>query len=553
MKTSDDPLERASILLVDDRPSNLLSLEAILSRPDYDLVLAGSGPEALAAVLRREFAVILLDVAMPGMDGFETAATIKEREQSMRVPIIFVTASVYDMEHIYHGYSVGAVDYLLKPINPHALRAKVAVFVELYRQRKQIERQAARLREAELAAERHRHERIEYAYRESEALYQRTFEEAAIGIGHASPDGAFVSVNRRLCEILGSTRDELCGRRLQEFAAGDDAAALVQRIATLDVGQESYHGEHRLTTAGGTQVWVALTLSALRTAVQGDDSRSVIVVVDDISERKQLELERSRLLRELRDGILARDNFLSIAAHELKTPITPLRLQTASILRDARVRPDSPMSRETLYQRLESIDRAAARLESLIDRLLDISHLSVGKLTLEREDVDLTALLRNVVARLRRDAEREGASLTLVDAPATLIGSWDRLRLEQAVTSLVANAIKYGRGKPVEVGLDVEGDVARLSVRDHGIGIPEEAQARIFDRFARAAPVMHFGGFGLGLWTVRRIVEAHHGRVTVRSSPGEGAEFIVELPLPAAKGSPRPNAAAPRKREETRP
>ncbi|HVH47843.1 MAG TPA: ATP-binding protein [Labilithrix sp.] len=550
MKASDEPVERASILLVDDHPTNLLSLEAVLSRPDYDLVRAASGPEALAAVLRREFAVILLDVAMPRMDGFETAALIKDREQSMLIPIIFITASVYDMEHVFRGYSVGAVDYLLKPINPHALRAKVAVFVELYRQRKKIEAQAERIREAELAEERHRRERVESAFRESEALYQHTFEEAAIGIGHATPEGAFLSVNQRLCEILATDRSELYGRQLQAFAQGEDAASIAQSLATLDVGQGSYHGEHRLTNGRGTQVWVTLTLSALRTSVQGDDSRHVIVVVDDVSERKELELERSRLLRELRDGIQARDNFLSIAAHELKTPITPLRLQTASIVRHARVQPNTPISRDGLHRRLDSIDKAAERLEALIDRLLDVSLLSVGKLTLERETVDLGALLNDVVARLRRRAEREGSSLT-ADARAAVVGSWDRLRLEQVVTSLLANAIKYGSGKPVEARVDAEADVARITVRDHGIGMSEEAQARIFDRFARAEPVRHFGGFGLGLWTVRRLIEAHGGRVSVRSRPGEGAEFTVELPLSSEVTVWTPSSTrVPRTREE---
>src|SRR5688572_2074426 len=134
MSTAQDDVEPVKILLVDDRPNNLSSLEAVLHRADYDLILARSGQDALALVLRHEFAVILLDVAMPGMDGFETATIIKEREQSKLIPIIFITASVYDMDHIFRGYTVGAVDFLRKPVDPHQVRAKVAVFVELFRQ-----------------------------------------------------------------------------------------------------------------------------------------------------------------------------------------------------------------------------------------------------------------------------------------------------------------------------------------------------------------------------------------------------------------------------------
>jgi len=181
-----------NILLVDDRPSNLLSLKALLERPDYNLVLAASGPEALALVLRQDFAVILLDVAMPRMDGFETASVIKERDQSKLIPILFITASVYDMEHVFRGYTVGAVDYLRKPVDPHAVRAKVAVFVELYRQRKQIEAQAIRLRDAEVRLRR----RAEVALQDSEALYQVTFDEVPVGIGHATAEGRWTRANR---------------------------------------------------------------------------------------------------------------------------------------------------------------------------------------------------------------------------------------------------------------------------------------------------------------------------------------------------------------------
>ncbi len=149
MSSTEEAIDPVSILLVDDRPSNLLALEGLLQRPDYDLVIARSGEEALAQVLRRELAVILLDVAMPGMDGFQVAAMIKDREQSRLIPILFITASVYDMDHIYRRFSVGVVDYVRKPLDADAVRSKVAVFVELFRLRKQVEYLTERLREAE--------------------------------------------------------------------------------------------------------------------------------------------------------------------------------------------------------------------------------------------------------------------------------------------------------------------------------------------------------------------------------------------------------------------
>src|SRR5688572_20197189 len=170
-----ETLETVDILLVDDTPENILALEGILSQPDYNLVRAQSGSEALKLVLKHDFAVILLDVLMPGMDGFETAKLVRARDKSKHIPILFLTAHGAELSLIYQGYSVGAVDYLIKPIDPDVVKAKVAVFVDLFRKTCQIERQQEQLRTAERI-------RAELALRESVEEYDVTFEQAAVGI-----------------------------------------------------------------------------------------------------------------------------------------------------------------------------------------------------------------------------------------------------------------------------------------------------------------------------------------------------------------------------------
>jgi len=512
-----------NILLVDDRPSNLLSLKALLERPDYNLVLAASGPEALALVLRQDFAVILLDVAMPRMDGFETASVIKERDQSKLIPILFITASVYDMEHVFRGYTVGAVDYLRKPVDPHAVRAKVAVFVELYRQRKQIEAQAIRLRDAEVRLRR----RAEVALQDSEALYQVTFDEVPVGIGHATAEGRWTRANRRLCAILGCQPESLIGHRVAAMGEGGEEAILADRLAGMLDGRALYRGEHRLSTGGAAGIWASVTLSALGDPAQGGLQR-LIVVVEDISERKEHELERARLVRELQEGIRTRDDFLSVAAHELKTPVTPLRLQAAGLLRELK-RSGGAVEWDQLVRRLGIIDKSARRLEALVDRLLDQPPLTGGDLALELQEVDLTTLIEEAIGRLQEEAARAGCAISF-EAEGAVAGRWDPLRIDQVATNLLLNAIKYGNRKPIEVRVTLNGGAALFSVRDHGLGIPADAQERIFERFERAVPLRHFSGFGLGLWIARQAVEAHGGRVTVWSRPGEGSEFRVELP-----------------------
>lgn len=242
-----------------------------------------------------------------------------------------------------------------------------------------------------------------------------------------------------------------------------------------------------------------------------------------------LAAERARLLEEAERAVRARDVFLAIAAHELKTPLTPLRLDLEATQRALRERRADRLTPERLGRRMDRIDEQVRRLERLVEQMLDIARISAGDLVLEREPMDLSRLAHEAIRRRLADAERLGSPITL-DAPGPVEGRWDRARLEQAMFHLLDNALKYGGGAPIDVLVEARDGMARLLIKDRGIGVPLEAQERIFQRFERAASPQHYAGLGLGLWVVREIVHALGGRVSVESAPGAGATFTVELP-----------------------
>jgi signal transduction histidine kinase len=248
----------------------------------------------------------------------------------------------------------------------------------------------------------------------------------------------------------------------------------------------------------------------------------------ELANRAAIAIVNARLYRAAQAAVRLRDEFLSVASHELRTPLTSLKLEVANLARLAQ-RNQGVVPPARFSEKLGKIDGQAERLHQLINALLDVSRIASGRLELETEDVDLSQLAHEVVARFQDEAARAGCTLSVV-APGPVMGSWDRSRLDQVLTNMVTNALKYGQGKPVEVIVEVAGSSARLAVRDQGVGIAPDDQQRIFDRFERASSTRSFGGIGLGLWIVREIVRAHQGDVRVESVPGAGASFIVELP-----------------------
>ncbi len=258
------------------------------------------------------------------------------------------------------------------------------------------------------------------------------------------------------------------------------------------------------------------------------------VFLQEMADRAGLAIQNVRLLKTAQEAVRLRDDFLSVASHELKTPLTPLSIKLQSLARLA----ESAHAEEfatRLPRDVEIMRRQVRRLSDLIHDLLDVARISGGRLKLELEEVDVAELAREVAARFEPEAERARGRLD-VRTEGPLVGRWDRLRLEQVITNLLSNAVKYGAGKPVHMRVEPEGEKARLTVWDEGIGIEPRLLARIFEKFERAVSERHYGGLGLGLYISRQIVEALGGSISVESEINQGARFTVRLPLRGPTG-----------------
>jgi PAS domain S-box-containing protein len=266
-----------------------------------------------------------------------------------------------------------------------------------------------------------------------------------------------------------------------------------------------------------------LSLSRARRPYDARD----LELAQELARRTALAIDNARLYRETQQAVRLREEFLSIASHELKTPISALQLQIHTLLTLSRTPAGPPPER--LRRGLEAVDRQVRRQTQLINDLLDVSRISAGRLQLHPEPLELSTLVREVAERFEPELARSGSPLQLQLSEETR-GQWDRLRLDQVLTNLLSNAMKYGRGNPIALSTEVEAARVRISVKDGGIGIAPEALSRLFNRFERAVSERNYGGFGLGLWIARQIIEAMGGRIHVASELGVGSTFTVELP-----------------------
>jgi signal transduction histidine kinase len=258
-----------------------------------------------------------------------------------------------------------------------------------------------------------------------------------------------------------------------------------------------------------------------------------LALAEELARHAALAIDNARLYRDAQEAITSRDRFISIASHELKTPLTTLRLQAEGLLRQ--MGPSrGALDPAAQARRLTTIVAQTARLDELVSQMLDVSRISAGRLDLNLQPIDLGAVTAEVVARFEDQLSRAAASVSVSVAGAPVVGCWDPMRVDQIVTNLVGNAIKYGAGRPIEVAVSAGEGRARLVVRDQGIGIDREQQGRLFHRFERLVGKDAPGGIGLGLWITRQFVEAMAGTISVESDLGRGSTFVVELPIARA-------------------
>jgi PAS domain S-box-containing protein len=311
-----------------------------------------------------------------------------------------------------------------------------------------------------------------------------------------------------------------------------EAAELAAVARVIASGQPELHKEGaprpsswlRVPLVVRGQARGVLSLTTERRLYDAQD----LALAQELARRAALAIDNARLYHEAQQAVRLREEFLSIASHELKTPISALQLQVQSLLSTLARSPAGP-SPDKLRRSLETVDRQVRRQTQLINDLLDVSRISAGRLQFHPEQMELSSLAREVAERFEPELSRAGSALQL-QLSAETAGQWDRLRLDQVVTNLLSNAVKYGRGNPIQLLIETTDQRVRLSVKDGGIGIAAADLARLFNRFERAVSERNYGGFGLGLWISRQIVEAMGGRIHVTSQPGVGSTFTVELP-----------------------
>ena len=513
--------DRVKILLVDDTPENLVSLEAALDGLGQELVLANSGMEALRHLLEDDFAAILLDVKMPDLDGFQTAELIRARKRSRHTPILFLTGYKSD-EHLFRGYDLGAVDFLFKPIVPEVLRSKVGVFVELSRNTALLRRQAEVLSKAE-------------------QKFRSLLEAAPDAMIISSEDGVISLVNSQVEVMFGFRREELIGRNIRLLVPhwsshsaliGDENGSEVPAGPNPPV---EFWGRRK----NDHEFPVEISLSPLQT----EEGLLLTSAIRDITERKRADeairelnttleqrvADRTRELTQANEALRQSNDdlnqFAYAASHDLQEPLRMVALYSQMLQRKYSGKLD-----EEADQFISFVVGGARRMELLLKDLLAYSQ--TGSSTEgPSQPVDCTCVIEKVLLNLQASIDQDNATITWDALP---IVQAHEIRLVQLFQNLVQNAIKYRSAESPKIHVSAEQRESDwlFSVRDNGIGIESEYTHQIFGIFKR----LHgqtYPGTGIGLAICQRIIERYGGRIWAESSVGKGSTFYFTLP-PAA-------------------
>jgi PAS domain S-box-containing protein len=512
----------ARVLLVDDHQPSLLALESVLKPLGQIVVTAESGEEALRQILEDDFALILMDLRMPDLDGLNAAQLIRERERSAKVPIIFLSAATVETAEIFKAYDQGAVDFLPKPCDPHVLRSKVRVFIDLYLKEEMIRRQAAQLMQRDREA----------FVRRGEARFRALLDSMPLCVLAIRPNGMVYYWNRTVAEYLGKPPGEAPESSPLEIVAPEDRenVASVWEHALRQI--EPVQMQFRMRRANdGVDRW-----HICRAVPERDDDgwlTNWIWAATDINDYFEAREEAEAANR-------AKDEFLATVSHELRNPLS-------AILGWARLLQSGSLEQAKASRAVDVIVNNAQSQATLIEDILDISRAAQGKLGVHFETVDLASVVKAAVAAARPSAEDKKLNLSEqseFSGPCLIRG--DANRLQQVVGNLLSNAVKFNPvGGSVTVRLRQDNAHAELTVADTGRGIDPEFLPRLFERFhqADAGASRISSGLGLGLSISRHLVTLHHGTITAASEgEGKGAVFTVRLPL---QNSPEAGDARP--------
>ena len=500
--TENNPI---NILLVDDVPANLTALEAIIEREGLCIFRANSGEEALKLAWQHPFALALVDVQMPGMDGFELVGFLKSNSRTRDIICIFVTAISKEPRYAVKGLQTGAVDYLYKPLDPLITNAKVDTYLELYRQRQRLLEQNQRMQRYAL--------QIEHAADIIAVLDPATMK--------------FLEINPAVQEILGYNADRVLGSSILDYLHVEDVIASKQQFELfLATYGSTFSLEARFRTTRHDFIWLNVQVvnkMGYLFVNARDVSLKRSYIEQIIHAKEQAEKER-----------LAKEQFLANMSHEIRTPMN-------GIIGLSRLLQDSPLDDEQ-KETVGLILNSSHSLLNIINDILDLSKIEAGKFHLEQIDFQPREVVRTVISLLRPKAEEK--QICLLQSISDNVPAWvngDPHRLNQVLLNLVGNAIKFTETGHVKIRLEASGSVdepirLHFYVEDTGIGIPPDKLDAIFESFSQAGAdiTRKFGGTGLGLTISRKLVELQGGAIRVESQPGEGSVFSFTLPYQAS-------------------